>query len=137
MDKNILFTHFMPLCNWHIKTQQNEQFQKAFKFWFQQLQFYCSFFRCARFTFINYDNFIKVRHDISRNFKNKRVVFVKYKINEPETNTKNKNNSDLYKEKIMWRQTYVSKYGNFRIILYIQDCGNSENLQVQPLHTPF
>jgi mRNA-degrading endonuclease RelE of RelBE toxin-antitoxin system len=65
------------------------------------------------------------------------VVFVKYKINEPETNTKNKNNSDLYKEKIMWRQTYVSKYGNFRIILYIQDCGNSENLQVQPLHTPF
>jgi hypothetical protein len=38
-----LFIHFMPLCNWHVKTQQNEQFHKAFKFSFQQLQFYFSF----------------------------------------------------------------------------------------------
>lgn len=46
------------------------------------------FFRCARFTFINDDNLTKVRHDISRNFKNKEVEFLKNKINEPETNTK-------------------------------------------------
>jgi hypothetical protein len=46
---------------------------------------------------INVDNLNKVRCEVSRYFKNKKREYLKYKINEIATNSKNKNIRDLYR----------------------------------------
>jgi hypothetical protein len=45
----------------------------------------------------NEDNVNNVRREASRHFRNKKQEYLKAKINELETNSKNKNNRDLYK----------------------------------------
>jgi hypothetical protein len=46
---------------------------------------------------INGDNQNNVRHEASRHFRNKKREYLKYKINELATNSKNKNIKDLYR----------------------------------------
>jgi hypothetical protein len=46
---------------------------------------------------INGDNLDNVRHEASRYFKNKKREYLKDKINELTTNSKNKNIRDLYR----------------------------------------
>jgi hypothetical protein len=46
---------------------------------------------------LNGDNLQNLRCETSRTFRNKRKEYLKGKINELETNNKNKNNRDLYK----------------------------------------
>jgi hypothetical protein len=46
---------------------------------------------------INGDNLKNLRSDISRTFKKKKIKYLKGKINELETNNKNKNIRDLYR----------------------------------------
>jgi hypothetical protein len=46
---------------------------------------------------INGDNLQNLRHEISRTFRNKKREHLKGKINELETNNKNKNIRDLYR----------------------------------------
>jgi hypothetical protein len=45
---------------------------------------------------INGDNLINVRREASRRFRNESREYLKDKINELETNSKNKNIRDLY-----------------------------------------
>jgi hypothetical protein len=45
---------------------------------------------------INGDNLQNLRHETSRTFRNKKMEYLKGKINELETNNKNKNIRDLY-----------------------------------------
>jgi hypothetical protein len=45
----------------------------------------------------NVDNLNKVRREASRHFRNKKKKYLKAKINEHETNGKNKNIRDLYR----------------------------------------
>jgi hypothetical protein len=45
----------------------------------------------------NVDNLNNVRHDSSRHFRNKKKEYLKAKINELETKSKNKNIRDLYR----------------------------------------
>jgi hypothetical protein len=45
---------------------------------------------------INWDNLNNVRHEASRHFRNKKREYLKDKINELATNSKNKNLRDLY-----------------------------------------
>jgi hypothetical protein len=45
----------------------------------------------------NVDNLNNVRHEASRHFRNKKKEYLKAKINELETNSKNKNIRDFYK----------------------------------------
>jgi hypothetical protein len=45
----------------------------------------------------NEDNLINVRREASRHFRNKKREYLKYKINELESNSKNKNIRDLYR----------------------------------------
>jgi hypothetical protein len=47
---------------------------------------------------INRDNLNNVRHEASRQFRNKKREYLKGKINELVTNSKNKNIRDLYRE---------------------------------------
>jgi hypothetical protein len=44
----------------------------------------------------NIDNLNNARHEVSRHFRNKKKLYLKAKINELETNSKNKNIRDLY-----------------------------------------
>jgi hypothetical protein len=46
---------------------------------------------------INGDNLKNVRHKASRHFRNKKREYLKGKVNELATNSKNKNIGDLYK----------------------------------------
>jgi hypothetical protein len=46
---------------------------------------------------INWDNLNNVRCEASRHFRNKRREYLKDKINELETNSKNKDIKDLYR----------------------------------------
>jgi hypothetical protein len=46
---------------------------------------------------INGDNLNNVRHEASRHFRNKKKKYLKDKINELSTNSKNKNIRDLYR----------------------------------------
>jgi hypothetical protein len=46
---------------------------------------------------INGDNLKNLRHETSRTFRNKKRKYLKSKINELETNNKNKNIRDLYR----------------------------------------
>jgi hypothetical protein len=46
---------------------------------------------------VNGDNLNNVRHEASRHFRNKKSEYLKDKINELSTNSKNKNFSDLYR----------------------------------------
>jgi hypothetical protein len=46
---------------------------------------------------INGDNLQNLRHEICRTFRNKKREYLKGKINELETNNKNKNLRDLYR----------------------------------------
>jgi hypothetical protein len=43
------------------------------------------------------DNMDNVRREVSRNFRNKKGKYPKNKINELETNSKNKNIRDMYR----------------------------------------
>jgi hypothetical protein len=45
----------------------------------------------------NVDNLNNVRREASRQFRNKKMEYLKAKINELETNSKNKNIRDLYR----------------------------------------
>jgi hypothetical protein len=47
---------------------------------------------------INGDNLKNLRHETSRTFRNKEREYLKGKINELETNNKNKNIRDLYRD---------------------------------------
>jgi hypothetical protein len=47
---------------------------------------------------INRDNLQNVRHETSRTFRNKKREYLKGKVNEIETNNKNKNIRDLYRD---------------------------------------
>jgi hypothetical protein len=46
---------------------------------------------------VNGDNMGKVRHETSRTFRTKKREYLKNKMNELETNSKNKNIRDLYR----------------------------------------
>jgi hypothetical protein len=45
----------------------------------------------------NVDNLNNVRRDVSRHFRNKKMAYLKDKIEELETNSKNNNIRDLYR----------------------------------------
>jgi hypothetical protein len=46
---------------------------------------------------VNEDNLSNVRQEASRFFRNKKREYVTDKINKPESNSKNKNITDIYK----------------------------------------
>jgi hypothetical protein len=46
---------------------------------------------------VNEDNLSNVRREASRHFRNKRREYLKYKINELESNNKNKNIRYIYR----------------------------------------
>jgi hypothetical protein len=46
---------------------------------------------------VNGDNMDNVRREASRTFRTKKTQYLKNKINELETNSKNKNITDLYR----------------------------------------
>jgi hypothetical protein len=54
----------------------------------------------------NGDNLIDVRREESRHFRNKKREYVKDKINELESNSKNKNIGDLYRSINEFRKGY-------------------------------
>jgi hypothetical protein len=51
----------------------------------------------AKYKRINGDNLQNLRRETSRTFRNKKMEHLKFKINELETNNKNKNIRDLYR----------------------------------------
>jgi hypothetical protein len=46
---------------------------------------------------INWDNLNNIRREASRHFRNKKKEYLKDRIKEPATNSKNKNIRDLYR----------------------------------------
>jgi hypothetical protein len=46
---------------------------------------------------VNEDNLSDQRREVSRHFREKKREYLKYKINELESNSRNKNISDLYR----------------------------------------
>jgi Fe-S cluster biosynthesis and repair protein YggX len=46
---------------------------------------------------VNEDNLSNVRQEARRHFRNKKREYLKDKINEPESNSTNKNSGDLYR----------------------------------------
>jgi hypothetical protein len=50
------------------------------------------------------DNLSNVRRESSRHFRHKKGEYLKAKINELETNSKNKNIKDLYKDTMTLRR---------------------------------
>jgi hypothetical protein len=55
---------------------------------------------------INGDNLRTVRHEATRYFRNKKMEYLKYKINELATYSKNKNIRDLYREINYFKRDY-------------------------------
>jgi hypothetical protein len=58
---------------------------------------------------INGDNLRIVRRDASRNFRNKKREYMKDKVNELATNSKNKNIGDLYRGINEFKRGYQPK----------------------------
>jgi hypothetical protein len=46
---------------------------------------------------VSEDNLSNIRQEPSRHFRNKKMEYLKQKINKPESNSKNKNIRDLYR----------------------------------------
>jgi hypothetical protein len=63
---------------------------------------------------INGDNLQNLRHETSRIFRNKKREYLKGKINEPETNNKNKNNRDLNRGINEFKKGYQSRINIIR-----------------------
>jgi len=57
----------------------------------------------------NVDNVNNIRHEASRHFKNKKKDCQKTKIDELETNSKNKNVRDLYRGIIDFKKGYQAR----------------------------
>jgi hypothetical protein len=55
---------------------------------------------------INWDNLKNARCEVSRYFRNKKREYLKDKINELATNSKNKNTRDLYRGKSEFKRGY-------------------------------
>jgi hypothetical protein len=55
---------------------------------------------------VNEDNLSNVRREASRNFRNKKREYLKDKINELESNSKNKNIRDLYRGRNEFKKGY-------------------------------
>jgi hypothetical protein len=58
---------------------------------------------------VNGDNMDNIRHEASRTFKTKKRGYLKNKINELETNSKNKNIRDLYRGINKFKKGYQSR----------------------------
>jgi hypothetical protein len=58
---------------------------------------------------INWDNLNNIICEASRHFRNKKREYMKYKINELATNSKNKNIRDLYTEINEFKKGYQSR----------------------------
>jgi hypothetical protein len=58
---------------------------------------------------MNGDNLNNVRHDASRYFRNKKREYLKDKINELATNSKNKNIRDLYRAINTFKKGYQQR----------------------------
>jgi hypothetical protein len=58
---------------------------------------------------INGDNLQNLRRETSRTFRNKKLEYLKGKINELETNNKNKNIRDLYRGINEFRKGYLPR----------------------------
>jgi uncharacterized protein YaaR (DUF327 family) len=63
---------------------------------------------------INGDNLNNVRHEDSRYFRNKKKEYLKDKINELATNSKNKNIRDLYRKKSEFKSGYQPRNNSER-----------------------
>jgi hypothetical protein len=63
---------------------------------------------------INGDNLQNVRHETSRTFRNKKSEYLKGKINELETNNKNKNIRDLYRGINEFKKGYQPRFNIIR-----------------------
>jgi hypothetical protein len=61
---------------------------------------------------INGDNLQNLRHETSRIFRNKKREYLKGKINELETNNKNKNITDLYRGVNEFKKGYQLRINN-------------------------
>jgi hypothetical protein len=55
---------------------------------------------------VNEDNLSNVRQEASRHFRNKKMEYLKDKINELESNNKNKNMRDLYRGVEEFKKAY-------------------------------
>jgi uncharacterized protein with ParB-like and HNH nuclease domain len=58
---------------------------------------------------VNEDNLSKVRRDASRHYRNKKREYLKYKINEIELSSKNKNIRGLYRRITEFKKGYQHK----------------------------
>jgi hypothetical protein len=58
---------------------------------------------------VNEDNLSNVRREASRLFRNKKMEYLKDKINEIELNSKNKNIRDLYRGVTEFKKGYQPK----------------------------
>jgi hypothetical protein len=58
---------------------------------------------------VNGDNLNNVRREASRNFRNKKREYLKDKINELATNSKNKNIRDLYRGINEFKRGYLPR----------------------------
>jgi hypothetical protein len=64
---------------------------------------------CRTPSIVNEDNLRNVRRDASRRFRNKKREYLKGKINDIESNSKNKNIRDLYRGITEFKMGYQSK----------------------------
>jgi hypothetical protein len=69
----------------------------------------------------NLDNLNNARHEATRHFRNKKGEYLKAKINELETNSKNKNIRELYRgisdfKKCYQRRTNMGKDENGSLV---------------------
>jgi hypothetical protein len=55
---------------------------------------------------VNEDNLNNIRRETSRHFRNKKKEYLKNKINELESNSKNKNIRDLYRGINEFKKSY-------------------------------
>jgi hypothetical protein len=63
---------------------------------------------------INGDNLQNLRHETSRKFRNKQREYLKGKINEHETNNKNKNIRDLYRGIYEFKKGYQQRINTIK-----------------------
>jgi hypothetical protein len=80
---------------------------------------------------INRDNLQNLRHETSRIFRNKKREYLKGKINELETNNKNKNIRDLYRGKNEFKNWWKNLFNQ---VLNVNGVHDVRQMDIQLSH---
>jgi hypothetical protein len=78
---------------------------------------------------LNEDNLSNVRQEASRHFRNKKREYLKDKINELESKSKNKNIRDLYRGITEFKKGYQGRTNLVKDETGRTTCGSSQNCE--------